>query len=540
MLLSLEILDFALIEGLELHLQPGLNVLSGETGAGKSILVDSLNLLLGERADSKAVRKGAKRALVQGVFTTQDGEETSLSRRLEAAGGSSARLDGERVSVSELAAASRTLLALHGQHASHTLLGGKAQRRILDSQLPQPGQMALARYREGYLRTQDLKAEISLLQEALRDRARQHDLLSYQINEIDAANFEPHEDEALRQEIDALRHQERIVQAAAQALALLSDAEVNALGLLSSAAAQLSSAERYHGGLAMLAGELRESLTAVQATAHEVAAVLASLDDEEQSLERLELRHHTLEQLKNKYGASLKDVRAFRERAADELAGLERSDETLQRLTAELSSLEAATATDAQALTSARKQAAAALGKRLTARLRPLGMAKAEVSVALEPLTERGPWGAEKVSFMLQANVGEKSAPLADVASGGELSRVMLALNVVTGATEPTLIFDEVDAGIGGTAARTVGELLKALAQDHQVLVVTHLAQVAAFADAHFLVEKHEEGGRTKTTIRALSAAARTAELARMLSGSATEVALAHAQELLDGVRQPS
>lgn len=532
MLVALELSNFAIVDELRVAFEPGLNVLSGETGAGKSILIDALTLLMGGRGDSSFIRSGEESALIQGVF--EGGARESAARRLQANGRSAARLDGELVTVGELAENGSRLVAIHGQHASQTLLDSGEQRKLLDRLLDEDAQRALARYREQFSAYQNVIRELEQLREAARERARRLDMLHFQIQEIDAAKLKPGEEAPLEAKAERLRHAERIVQSAGKSVDVLSEADVNAVDLAAEALRELELAGRYEGGLATLAEELSEALTGLQAVAAEVSSFLADFEADPGELDRVERRLDKLESLKLKYGDSLGAVLQFREQAGQELARLEHVEADLEALEQQQGELERQLRADAEILTAARQGAATTLAQQVEAHVTSLGMPNARFMVEVSAHDDRlGAHGLDKVRFLFSANLGEPPAPLSDVASGGELSRLMLALNVVTGSDVPTLAFDEVDAGIGGQAARAVGALLKALAAQHQVLVVTHLPQVAAFADAHFYVEKLEREGRTVTQVRRLAPQERSAELARMLSGSVTDTALAHARELL-------
>jgi DNA repair protein RecN (Recombination protein N) len=536
---ALELQDFAIIDALRVTFAPGLNVLSGETGAGKSILVDALTLLIGGRAEARVVRSGAQSALVQGFFTDNEGadnenpDEFVAARRVQASGRSSARISGELVTVSELAERGAQRVAIHGQHASQTLLSGSEQRRLLDNLLDGAAQHTLATYGERYRRFTEVTRELAALQGALRERARQLDVLQFQVSEIAAAKLQADEEETIRGELESLRHAERIIHGGAGALARLSEGEPNVLALLSEAAQSLESAGRYHETPAALATELRSALESVQATSAEVESFLSDFGGDPERLEGLERRLSLIETLKLKYGGSVGEVLDFYARAEAEMLRLQNAESDLAQLQEEARALNRDLADLAEKLTKARQQAATRLSEAVTRELRPLGMENAQFSVELAATSDHTASGCDKVTFLLSANLGEPPAPLSAVASGGELSRVMLSLNVVTGSEQPTLVFDEVDAGLGGETARTVGALLKRLAGQRQVLVVTHLPQVAAFADAHFKVEKREQKGRTVTRVAPLTGAEREAELARMLSGAKTKTALAHARELL-------
>lgn len=535
MLVALELKDFAIVDELRVELAPGLNVLTGETGAGKSILVDALTLLIGGRADSSLVRTGAQSALIQGIFEAAQLE--SAARRLQRSGRSTARVDGELVTVGELAEVGANLIAIHGQHASQTLLDSAAQRQLLDRLLPPKAQKTLDDYRATYRRFTDVNKELETLKTALRERAQRLDMLQFQLEEIGAANLKAGEEEALRDRLDSLRHAERIVQGAGGAVQGLSEGESNAVDLIATALRELQGAGRYNKTLADLGNELSDALASVEAISAEVSGFLSDFELDAGQLETSERRLAQIEGLKLKYGDSAQAVLEYYARASDELSRLERAEGDMSELEAERVKLEKTLQTQADALSSAREAAAKALSEAVTLELRPLGMTNARFVVGLERRDALTQFGQDKVTFLFSANLGEPPTPLSAVASGGELSRLMLSLNVATGTTSPTLIFDEVDAGLGGQTARSVGALLKRLAAQHQVLVVTHLPQVAAFADAQFHVQKVEDKGRTTTRISRLEPHEREAELARMLSGANTKTALAHARELLQEVQ---
>ncbi len=535
MLVALELKDFAIVDELRLELSPGLNVLTGETGAGKSILIDALSLLIGGRADSSLVRTGAQSALIQGLF--EDARLESAARRLQRSGRSSARVDGELVTVGELSEVGGHLIAIHGQHASQTLLDSAAQRQLLDRLLPPKAQGTLRDLRATYRRFTEVERELAALKTALRERAQRLDMLEFQLQEIGAANLQADEEVALRDRLDSLRHAERIVQGASRAVQGLSEGEANAVDLIALALRDLQGAGRYNKTLADLGGELSDALASTEAISAEVSSFLSDFEMDAGQLERSERRLAQIEGLKLKYGDSVAAVLEYYERASEELRRLERAEGDMSDLEAERARLREALQTLADALSCARRDAAKTLSETVTRELRPLGMANAHFVVGLERRDDVNQHGQDKVTFLFSANLGEPPAPLSAVASGGELSRLMLSLNVATGTDAATLIFDEVDAGLGGQTARSVGALLKRLAARHQVLVVTHLPQVAAFADTQFFVEKLERSGRTTTRISRLDPQGREAELARMLSGGATETALAHARELLQEVK---
>lgn len=531
MLHTLELRDFAIVDELALELGPGLNVLTGETGAGKSIVVDALELLGGGRADTSMIRSGADSALVQATFTGTPFE--SASRRLGATGRHAARLDGELVTVAELGEAVGANLRVFGQHSAQVLLSAASQREQLDRLLPPDSAALLARHRAAFAELQDVSARLSSLRESARERSRRLDALLFEMREIDAAKPAPGEDDALEAELATLQHAERIVLAGGRALEALGGEEGSALTRAADALRELDGVARHSAPLADLARDLRELVSGLGAVSAEVEAFLSDFQADPERLDSVQARLATLEGLKRKYGADLPAVVQYRSAAAAEARGLEGADDEIARLEGEAERLEEELTALGERLTAARRGAAAGLASAVLPLLHQLGLPHARFQAVVAPAAKRTRSGVDEVTFEFGANPGEAARKVSEAASGGELSRIMLALHLVTGSDLPTVAFDEVDAGVGGETAIHVGTLLKRLAGSRQVVVVTHLAQVAAFADAHFKVEKVEANGRTVARVRRLNDDERAAELARLLSGTLTETSLRHARELL-------
>jgi DNA repair protein RecN (Recombination protein N) len=521
----LEIQNLAIIDRLELSLESGLNVFTGETGAGKSIIVDAIWLLTGARADAELVRRGEDALLVTGFW-----EDLTLSRRVQSNGRSTARIDGEVISNRELAERSTELVTVHWQHAAQALLEPKYHRELLDAGLPSAAKNTLESYRETHRAHAETVLRLEALREGERDRARRFDLLSYQLREIDEANLNAFEEEPLRKERERLVNSERIAADTGNAVEALEDADTNAVGLLADAARALASAGRYDPAAAQLAQDLREALSSVQAVAGEARDMLDRLEAEPGELDRIEGRLALLERLKAKYGATLAEVLEYANELRLEAGTLERAELDATELEAQIAPLHNTLGKLAKALSDARADAAKRLAPQLEKIVRSLGMPKAQLEFTLEPLSEPGTHGTEEVEIRFSANAGEGLGSLSKIASGGELSTVL-------GSSTPSVIFDEVDAGIGGQAAIAVASELERLADKHQVLVVTHLAQIAARADHHFKVSKHEIEGRTRVTVEQLDGEPRVLELARMLSGSDSKAAIEHARELLGARR---
>ncbi|WP_328774647.1 DNA repair protein RecN [Deinococcus aquaedulcis] len=523
-LTRLEVRHLATIEALSLDFGAGLSVFTGETGAGKSIIVDALGLLLGSRANTDLIRSGETDLLVTGFWA-----DDVASRRVTTQGRSTARLDGEVVSLRELQDWAARRLTIHWQHSAVSLLTPANQRALLDRQLPKE----TAAYASAYRAWTEARERLDALRTSERERARQLDLLGFQAKEIADLGPQPGEEEPLQADLTRLANLDTIAQSAAAALNLLSDGDENALGFLNEAARALNASARYDDTSAQLQRELKEALDSIQAVVGELRGVAEDQAPDPEELARVEARLGALGKLRAKYGPTLDDVVAFHAQVEEELAALQRDEQDAGTLDAEVERLFSEVRRAGQALDDARAEHALPLAEALLAVIRQLGMPHARLAFHLAPLPEPAGYGLSDVALHFTANPGEELAPLADVASGGELSRVMLAISTVLGADTPAVVFDEVDAGIGGSAAHAVAAQLRTLAASRQVLVVTHLAQIAAQAHHHYKVEKSVEGGRTVSRVRLLDEAERLEEIARMLSGNTSEAALQHARELL-------
>jgi len=531
MLVELRVRDLGVIESVALDLGPGMTALTGETGAGKTLLVDALELLVGGRADPGLVRPGASEALVEGRFTVDD-EEVILARAVPAQGRSRAWIDGRMAPVSALVDAGSRLLELHGQHSQQSLLDAPAQRRALDTFAGTDlGPLTAARARR-----RALLAELESLGGDDRARARQADLVRYQLSEIDAAGLQDLDEEDVLATVEerlseAAAHRD----AAATALAALDggdDRAPDVIGLLGAARAALDG----RSPLAELNGRLASLQADATDAASELRHVVETWEDDPERLEEVRARRQLLRDLSRKYGEGPAGVLAFAAEARQELALLDAAEVRAGEVLTEIEQADAEVGAAEAAVGAARRRAAPELARAVEERLRRLAMPHARIEVIVGE-----PDPGDDVTFLLGANPGEAVLPLAKVASGGELARAMLALRLVLTDAPATMVFDEVDAGVGGEAAQAVGSALAEVAQRHQVLVVTHLAQVAACAWQQLGVRKEVTEGRTVAHAAVLHDDDRVVELARMLSGrpdSAT--ARRHAEELLGpDVRTP-
>ncbi len=556
MLTELHVENFALIDRLDVRFGEGLTVLTGETGAGKSIIVDALNAALGERTDADCVRTGCERALVQAAFDLRESpavraqlEEGGLggddvlivSREVTAQGRSQCRVNGRLVTLGLVRELTALLADVHGQHEHQLLLSAAWQLELLDAFAGQEALEGRSRYAAEWNALQRAESELQGLISDERERARLADLYRFQVAEIDAAALRPGEEEELRREAVRLANLEKLFVAAAQCAELLSGDESEFPGAVA-AAGQAAKALESVSGFAPELAEMRSLLESAAVSLEEALSGVRrwrdSLDVSPERIDRVQSRLDVIASLKRKYGDTVEDVLAYRDRAAAELGALERSDERRQVLEAERERAQQQVASLGGQLSALRRAAAEALEARVESGLQELGMQGARFHIALEEAPP-GPRGRDRVEFLISANAGEPLKPLSRVASGGEVSRTMLALKVAAMECDPvrTLVFDEIDAGIGGRTANTVGEKLRSISRGRQVLCVTHLPQIARFADHHLKVEKGEGaagGERIVISVRALEGEERVGELARMLGGSEeSEAAVRHARELL-------
>jgi len=582
MIEEIRIASLGVIDESVLELGPGLNVVTGETGAGKTMVVTALGLLLGGRADSGAVRIGAKQARVEGLVRVAEvpglaavvedaGGEVEddvvvLARNVSAEGRSRAYVGGAGVPIATLADVAEPLVAVHGQSDQHRLLKTSTQRAALDVFAGDPVATPLRRYSELFERLVTTERELADVVASARERAREADLLRFGVEEIEAVGPVPGEDLELAAEEARLGHADTLRTAAEQAREALSSEHgtPDALGAVAAARGQLESVREHDAEAGTLADRAAEAVYLLSDLAADVASYASGIDTDPARLAGVSERRAGLTALTRKYGESVDEVLAWGAQAATRLLDLDATDETIGRLSAARSTLRAELAEAAAALTAARRDAADRLAAAVTDELGLLAMPDARMTIDLRrrvvsptPDPDHPPadallvgdqWvrflshGVDEIEFLLAANTGSEPRPLHKGASGGELSRVMLAVEVCLADTNPvpTFVFDEVDAGVGGAAAVEIGRRLAALAKHAQVIVVTHLPQVAAFADRHVVVEKSSDGTVTSSGLTTLDDAGREQELSRMLAGLAgSDSAIAHARELLQMARTP-
>jgi DNA repair protein RecN (Recombination protein N) len=555
MLVELVVENYAVIERARVRFHPGLNLLTGETGSGKSLVVDALALLLGARASPDMIRTGAPRARVAGIFElpadpelerilreagieAEDGE-LLLEREILPEGKSRAFAASRPVTAALLRQLAPFLADIHGQHEQQRLFQPEAQLELLDA-FAGLGD-AVKRLGELYRRWRSAVAELEQWEKSEQERLRMADLWSFQLREIEAAAPKPGEDETLEQERRVLQNVARLQENAGAAFEALYEAPESALARTRQALRRLEELARIDRSLEAARDELRQAEIAIEEAAYALRDYLSRLEANPARLEEVENRLAVLDRLKRKYGSTIEEVLTYRDQLRRQLETLENAGERKAALLRERDQLGAACESLAAEISAQRQAAARKLARRVESELSSLAMPGAifRIQIRTGGWTERG---KDIVEFLVSANPGEEPRPLDKVASGGELSRIALALRTAmgkpasAGSAGParTLVFDEVDAGIGGRVAETVGRRLKQLATQYQVLCVTHLPQIASFADHHFFVEKKESGGRVTASVRELDPSERTREIGRMLSGEkVTPEALRHAEQML-------
>jgi DNA repair protein RecN (Recombination protein N) len=563
MLELLRVRAFAIIDELEVHFAPGFNVLTGETGAGKSILVDALHLVLGGRAQADSVRTGAEEAEVQALFRPRDpaatdarlqelglpaaGGELVVRRTVQREGRSRAWVNGALATASQLQQATRALLDISGQHEHVGLLEAGLHLDLLDAHaqlLP-----LRAEYAAAWAALAEAERARAQLDSDEGQRAQRADWLRFQLDELEKAAPKPGEDEKLLQERRVMAAAEKLRAGAQEAEGLLGSDDAAAAVNAARAAKRLEDLASIDPSLAPVAQSVRGAAAELDEAARTLSRYASRAGGDPRRREELDERIEVLRKIARKHGGTLAAALQRHGQMKEELAGLENHDEELARRVAQVGKLAAAAHTIAEQLSLKRRAAAAGFSKAVAHELTALGMARSELSVRFNPALEGvpGPEGAllgarglETAELLLSPNPGEELRPLARIASGGELSRVLLAVKRVLAESDPVdaYLFDEVDAGIGGATADAVGRALSAVARRRQVICITHLPQIAVFAGRHQVVEKEIARGRTRSLVAPVDGDERVRELARLLSGKDTPVALEHARELLDAARK--
>ncbi len=549
MLELLHIENIAVIEQADITFRPGFNALTGETGAGKSIVIDAISAILGQRAYRDAIRTGADRAFISAVFqgvtaypwfqensVPIDGGEVLIQREIFADGRNVCRVNGAPVTVSILRGLGQQLIQIHGQHDSAQLFDEANHLSLLDA-FAEHGEL-MGRYRNAFMEMDGIRKRIRSLQMDAAEKARRMENLTFQIQEITRAELKPGEDQELEDKRKLMRSGEKLMTAlseASQALYGGDDAD--------GAVALVSQAQRSLGMVADVSdamGEAYQQVTELQYSlvdaAERVRDLRNSFDFSPSELEAVESRLDVIHRLRRKYGATCEDILAYQQRCQKELDEMQLADDTIAQLQSQFRVKAKAAKALAAELTASRRQAAQQFEARLISELRQLDMPRVQFVCELTPLRHLEESGGDACRFMMSANIGEELRQMNRVASGGELARIMLAMKNVLSEKDhiPTMIFDEVDTGVSGRAAQKVAEKLRSVSKGKQVLVVTHLPQIAAMADHHFLISKAEQSGRTYTSVIPLDLEGRKDEIARLIGGAKiTENTLKSAEEML-------
>lgn len=555
MLTDLSIRNFAIIDNLHIAFHSGLNILTGETGAGKSIIIDAVNLILGGRASTDLIRSGEEEAQVEALFDLsgspdvaaamadsgidQEGE-LLIKRTISRSGKNRVFLNGSLATTSQLADIAPRLINIYGQHESQSLLRLSSHIELLDSY----GILTESRraYKDCYTGHQQISSELRTRDQESREASRRLDLLCFQAEEITSAALLPGEDEELERERALLIHADRLLQGTGSAYGLLYGDDGSLLSRLAEIRRMLADCAAVDPSLSTLDSSLADVALQVEDIALTLRDYSSRIDADPQRLQDIDDRVHTLQTLKKKYAPSIEEILNLKVEIDREIEALRMREEHRGELEKRQAELADEMLRRGSRLSSQRKEAAGRLAAAMTGELQDLAMKNALFITDIQPLAEPGPLGLDRVEFLFSPNQGEPPRPLARIASGGELSRLMLALKQIHPDSDvPSLIFDEVDTGIGGSVSALVGEKLRNVARQQQVLCITHLPQVAVYADHHFRVEKQVNNDRTSTSVRILDATARIDEISRMLSGmTITETTRQHAREMLQGVHGPT
>jgi DNA repair protein RecN (Recombination protein N) len=552
----LTISNIALIDKLSLDFEEGFSALTGETGAGKSILIEAVGLALGERAYRESIRTGAQKGSVEALFTVQegtpaaeyllehelyDGEEVVLYRELYMSGKSVCRINGTLVSAAELKTVGDLLVDMHGQHAHQSLLNDKTHLGLLDAFAESDRDGLLTRMQQERRQALDARSAREKLQSSLKERARRLDVIAYELKEIDSAQLQPGEEEQLetrKKQLQNFAAIEENLQAAYDALY----EEQGALNQISEAKRCLSALGEYGEEYQAAAQQTEEAYYSLEDVAYSLRDALNGLSFDPNALDEIESRLYQIEQLKRKYGANIEEILEYGETLRAEQAELLGGEDRLTELEqAEQAAISAFTA-DARLLSERRKEGANRLKQAIEANLKDMGMPFASFSAGFSPLSpeDLSENGVDEMSFLFSANKGEPEKPLVRVASGGEISRVMLAFKAALSHADAidTLIFDEIDTGISGLIANSVAKKMQELSRAHQLLCVTHLAQIAARADRQYYIYKETLGESTRSAVKPLSEEERPAELARIMGSVNDPLAIQHARNLLRSAKE--
>ena len=554
MLNQLSVRNVAVIDKLDINFHDGVSVLTGETGAGKSIIIDSINMILGDRANKELVRYGTDKAVVQAVFDAPksvinileendidvDDETVIITRQVTKEGKSVARINGMVVTLNILREISDRLINIHGQHDNQALLTPIRHITFLDAYAD--NEEYINRYKDILSKKREIEKKISSLEMDEQEKMQRIDLLEYQVNEIKKASLEKGEEDDLREQRDIYTNAEQITKSVNEAYMNLYEGDEiqSAYDGISIAVNEISQISDLNPQLKSIYDTLNEIMYSLEDTAHEIKEFGETVEFDEQTLNEIEERLDLISRLKRKYGNSIEEILEYLKKAESELNDIKLSDERTNELKEELKNITKELKEKGNVLTQRRENAAKVLEENIEKSLHELNMEKSKFKVSIENDGTFYDNGMDKVEFLISTNPGEPLKPLVKIASGGELSRVMLAIKSILADSDgvDTMIFDEIDTGVSGKAAMSIAKKLAVIAKNKQVICITHLPQLTAMADNHYLIQKNTDGEMASTTLKELDEEGRELELARIIDGGeVTELALSHAKQMLENAK---
>ncbi|MGN0658452.1 MAG: DNA repair protein RecN [Emergencia sp.] len=539
MINHISISNFAIIENTEIDFGDGLNIITGETGSGKSIVIEAVSLALGSRADSAFVRHGTDKAVVQ-LSGELDGEELVITREVSAAGRNLCRLNGQLVTLTQLQETCRRLADIHGQYDNQSLLNPENHIRLVDSFHGDEIRPVREAFDAAYENCHQLRGRLTRLLSLESDNLKKLDFYRFEKSEIDSADLKPCEDEALEERISLLQNSEKIFAGIETAYGLLSEGDAAALGSLGSGLSALQGISGCSKEIDALTEDFADLYYRLEDIASSLRAVRDRITFAPDELDRAISRQNLIDNLKKKYGSSIDEILAYRDRITEELSQIENYDDIKAQLQRETDAAYEELSAQADLLTAVRRQSAQHLQEEIERELHDLNFSDARLSIEFQTPQTIGPDGNDIIEIMISTNRGEPLKPLVKIASGGEISRIMLAIRNITGTYDqvPTMIFDEIDAGISGITASIVGRKLREISRDHQIICITHLPQIAACGDANYRIRKETDENSTYTRIDFLSEDETVSEIARLLGGeSITETTRQSARELIETAR---
>ena len=531
----ISIKNFAIIEDAEVEFEEGLNIITGETGSGKSIAVEAISLALGSRADTSSIRTGTDKAVVQ-LLGKLDGEEVVITREVSSSGKNICKLNGEIVTLARLNTATMRLADIHGQYDNQSLLNPEYHITLLDMYNSDASEDPKTAVSAAFRKYNESKRELIALLSQEKENARKQDFYRFEAEEIKNAALKPGEDTELEERVSLLQNSEKIFENVEKTYTLLFDGSPSATDQLSLCMGSLEEISSYSKELAAVSEEFGDIYYRLQELSGELRNIRESLNFSPEEMDAAMSRLSAIEMLKKKYGSSIEEILEYEQKILAQLDMIENFDDEKRRLEAELSSAKRTLVAACKELTEVRRASAAELRQRITKELSELNFKDAQLEIKLTPLSAPTENGMDDVEILIATNRGEPVKPLAKIASGGEISRIMLAFKNVIGSCDniPTLIFDEIDSGISGITASIVGKKLKEIAKHHQIICITHLPQIAACGHSNYRIYKETDGEKTYTKIQKLSDEGRIKEIARLLGGSTvTETTLAGARELI-------